>query len=121
MKQTNEKGKFENVADGKDRGVNKSPRSLAEAMGFKGSDKYNTSDAEEYEKALKSMNLVDLQSHAIGIGIKPNCERRALQERLKKEFRKTNSSYVGALQTQKGNDIKKKDRKKALDILSGGR
>ena len=74
------------------------PLTLDEAMGYRDSrSTYDTSDPTEYALKLNSMNMVDLQAHAIKVGIKPNVERARLIYRLKEEHRKSMSSYLSVV------------------------
>lgn len=82
--------------DGKFREEPTRKRSVSEILGGEraGSD-YSTTDAEEYVASLRRMTFTDLQRHSIEIGIRPNYERRTLENVLVKEFRKRVSSYFG--------------------------
>lgn len=83
------------------------PLTLDEAMGYRDeSSPYKITDSEEYSKYLNSLNLIDLQSHAIKIGVKPNVDRARLIYRLKEEHRKGLSSYLGVVASQPDNTSK---------------
>lgn len=110
------------AADGKtiNNDPDKQPKSLADILGLTKKSPYETTDQAEYEKYLKSMNLSDLQTHSIKIGIVPNTDRENLTRRLAKEFKRHNSSYLGAIE----GGMPQMDQEKAeiaLKILANGR
>lgn len=96
--------KFKYAADGKryTSSGKQIPMTLDEAMGYRDETSlYDTLDPVDYALKLNSMNMVDLQAHAIKAGIKPNVERARLIYRLKEEHRKSISSYLSVVDNKK--------------------
>ena len=77
---------------GKEEGK-KNPTTLDQVWGDDGNWKYDTMDAQEYERELNNMVKSDLQTHATKIGIIPIDNRPMLTQRLVREFKKHVSSY----------------------------
>jgi len=69
------------------------PTTLDQVWGDTGTWKYNTMDASDYEKSIREMPKVDLQSHASRVGIIPVDNREILATRLVREFKKHVTLY----------------------------
>lgn len=93
--------------------------SIYELVGI-ASHPYDTTDSKEYEKALLSMNLADLQDHAIQLNIVPVDDRDRLQDKLVSAFLTAMGTYKAA-QSKDNGDAVEGDKKAALDILSRAR
>ncbi len=95
------------------------PTTLSQIWGDTGIDKYKTLDIEVYKNQLKSMNLSDLRTHAVKIGLIPNKERERLEKQLIVEFRKYANLYQKPQDLNiHPKDISKEKLKAALDIMS---
>lgn len=55
--------------------------------------KMGASNEQEYENKIKSLNLVDLCSHAIQFEIAPNVERKRIEKSLISIYRKNKARY----------------------------
>ncbi len=108
------KKKFKHTADGR----KQEPLSIYDVLGMKATP-YGTTDEPEYRKKINSMNLSDLQSHAMELGLKPSNDRRFLEERLVKQFKVSRSSYKAASVKRPKMDPEKRER--AKKIMSSGR
>lgn len=96
------------------------PTTLAQLWGDMGTDKYRTMDIGVYEAELASMNLGDLQNHAVVVGFAPGDNRKNLITKLRNEFIKHVSAYnVPRIVQNQGKSGK--SLKETLDILSEGR
>lgn len=69
------------------------PTTLDQIWGDTGHWKYDTMDANDYEKSIRKMAKVDLQSHASRVGIIPIDNREVLSTRLVREFKKHVTLY----------------------------
>lgn len=80
---------------------------------------YNVETKEEYTKQLSRLNLVDIQNHAMKLGIVPLPDRRRLERVLINEFEQTKYGYITA--TRKIEDkpeLSDEKKAKALEILA---
>lgn len=93
------------------------PTSLDQVWGDTGMSRYSTLDEEKYEKSLSEMNLTDLQTHAVKIGIMPVDRRSDLMKNLIKEFR----IFAGSFRVPKQTTSTSKISSRASKILSEGR
>jgi|SRR3990167_1743903 len=97
------------------------PTTLSQIWGDRGTTKFGTTDAEEYTKTLADMNLSDLQTHSIGVGIVPSDNREQLTKKLLREFQ----LHVSAYRVPKISRAKKETSpdlsKAAARILAEGR
>ncbi len=94
------------------------PSTLDQIWGDTGVSKYNTLDLAKYKESLEEMNLSDLQSHAIKIGVWSADGRDVLTRKLLKEF----SYFVGAYrQPRQAPSIPKTPSANTLKILAEGR
>lgn len=93
--------------------------SIYELMGMV-AHPYSTLDKDDYEKTLDSMNLADLQDHAIQLNIVPVDDRERLTDKLITAFLTVVGVYEAA-QVKNNGDTVEGDRKAALDILSRAR
>ncbi len=69
------------------------PTTLDQVWGDTGHWKYDTMDANDYEKTIREMAKVDLQSHASRVGVIPVDNREILATRLVREFKKHVTLY----------------------------
>lgn len=69
------------------------PTFLDQIWGETGQSKYKTLDEKDYLSFVNDLAKVDLQAHAIKIGIVPTDNRESLTQKLLKEFRKHVSAY----------------------------
>jgi len=63
--------------------------------------KYKANSLEDYESYLASMNLSDLQSHAIKIGIRATADRPRIVKMLTAQFTKDKNKYDLAVYNEK--------------------
>ena len=73
-------------------------RSLDELFGSHGRKRYDYTDIETYRNWLNTLNLVDLQDHAINLGFAASGERHRLINRLSQEFQFYQSQMHGVVQ-----------------------
>ena len=95
------------------------PTTLDQIWGDTGMHKYKTLDEEEYKQHLKEMAKVDLQAHAVTIGLIPVDNTEQLKKRLLTEFKKYAATYK-LPNLSKGND-KLKLTKEIQQILNEGK
>lgn len=76
----------------------KSLRDKMEIVYFK---KFGSANLEDYEKKLKSLNLVALAEHAIQFNVMANVDRHRMEKLLIGEFRKAKSRYEEAVNPTK--------------------
>ncbi len=69
-----------------------SPTTLDQILGA-GFHKYNNINEENYSSLISNMNVAELRSHSIKIGIIPNSNRDRLIKQLLGEFKKYNSTF----------------------------
>ena len=67
-------------------------KELEDIMGIKKMSPYKTDDPEKFELMLEEMNLTDLQSMAVKVGIFPSGNKTVLKNKLKRGFK---SSIIG--------------------------
>lgn len=95
-----------------------SPRTINDILGIS-KKKYDTADADEYREILNKMNLSELHEHGVKVAqIRPNSDRRRMENSLVKEFNKYWVYVESALQTPKANQ---KPLSKAFQKLMGPR
>lgn len=70
--------------------------SFFEQVGFSNFSKFNAKTEEEYLTKLKGMNLSDLHTHAVKLGVRPNSDRKRMEKVLVQEFRKAKSRVEAA-------------------------
>lgn len=102
-------------ADGRD--DKKQARSIDEILG-NNKRRYRQNTVEEYQLHLKTLNLTDMQAHAQQVGLVPISDRKVLEGRLLREFKKTNNKFYGTEVREEPN-MTLSD--KAKQILAGGR
>ena len=98
-------------------------KSAYEMVNFKFHD-YKTSNLEEYEKFLKSLNMADLQAEAYKNGFLPSDNKPMLFQRLTKKFLEETSAYRGPQGRNSGFPHLQNDPKKMAEtmaILAKGR
>lgn len=96
------------------------PTTLMQILGDTGITKYGTLDSNVYNKQIKEMNLSDLQSHALKIGIVPSMSRERLEKQLIMKFGQWVSQYQKPINRAVINpkDLSQEKYKKALEIMS---
>lgn len=80
--------------------------------------RYRQGNLEEYQTYLKGLNLTDMHVHAQTVGLVPVSDRRVMETRLIREFKKTSSRYFGTAVQSEPNMVLSD---KAKQILSSGR
>jgi hypothetical protein len=71
------------------------------------SDKVHFEGLKDYELYLNNLNLVDLQNHAVTVGLKPGRDRDLLKNTLIKQFAKAKAAQFGM--TDRATDDAKSD------------
>jgi hypothetical protein len=77
------------------------PSTLDQIWGDTGMHKYKTLEETEYSEQLKDMARVDLQAHAVKVGLIPIDNAEQLKKRLLLEFKKYTAAYKVPRLTQK--------------------
>jgi hypothetical protein len=98
-----------------------SPKSVYEIVGLNDS-LFPTSNYEEYQKLLSTMNTIDLVDHAYRLGVVATSDRQSLIDRLERKFlqeRARSSVHTDSVDAAGGADAE--SRKIAERILSRGR
>lgn len=94
-------------------------RSVYDIIG-KANGPYTTNSFDVYRTQLQKMDLAELQKHAIETAnIIPIDDRRRLEDRLEKEFLRTQAKFAG--KTQGVAPMSEKDKDSVLKILSRAR
>ena len=93
------------------------PTTLDQIWGDTGMHKYKTLDELEYKEQLNDMAKVDLQAHAVKIGLIPIDNPGQLKKRLLVEFKK----YVSGYKVPNANSKSLSLDKEALRILNEGK
>lgn len=75
--------------------------SIREVIAAKQLGEYKTDNLEDYTQWLKTVNLADLQHHAIKVGVRPSDDRRRTESLLIKEFRTFMARRVSAANSRK--------------------
>ena len=78
LEQTNGKSYDEQVARAKE---------LEQIMGLQKMSQFKTNDPEAFEEMLEDMNLTDLQSMAVKVGIFPSGNKTVLKNKIKRSFK----------------------------------
>ena len=78
LEQTNGKSYDEQVARAKE---------LEQIMGLQKMSPFKTNDPEAFEEMLEDMNLTDLQSMAVKVGIFPSGNKTVLKNKIKRSFK----------------------------------
>jgi hypothetical protein len=92
------------------RSVQKNP-SMHLMLNLQDLRKYNASTLEEYQSRLASMNLSDLQSHAIKIGVKATADRERIVKILASQFIKDKNKYDLAVYKEQNQFAEKEEVK----------
>lgn len=93
-------------------------RTLVELMGGSPKARYSQGSEDEYKAFLKTLNLTDMHREAQGRGLIPISDRKVLEQRLVREYKKTSSKYFGTVvQEQQNGQL----TEKARQILAAGR
>lgn len=95
------------------------PKTLSQFFGETIQGKYHTTDENEYENFLKTLNKTDLQRHAIKCGLLPKDDRNRLVIALIKEFKRVVASYKPLPIVN--SKPKKPMSKELVNFLAGGR
>jgi hypothetical protein len=95
-------------------------RNLSEILYGEVDPLQNTEDFNKYSNHINSMNLADLQTHAVSKGLLPYQSRNKLIARLESQWHKQNRKFKDTEATENLNvtDAKKKE---LLDLLSDAR
>jgi hypothetical protein len=93
----------------------KKQKTLSEILGFRVQSPYETKDIVTYERSLKKMNMLDLQSHAIELGLRPSDDRHLLEKTLVNTFKSKNTELLRL--TNKTN-LKVKSAPSICDVLN---
>lgn len=89
----------------KDKKIKKSnPTSIYDIIRKPDSDSYKYVSISEYESFLNTLNLLDLQAHAIKVGLIPGRDRGVLFSSLIRAFTKTKSAQFGVISDSKSDD-----------------
>jgi hypothetical protein len=91
------------------------PMMLADVLGIKTSNPYTASNLEEYKQQISKLNLLDLQEHAVTVGLRPSSDRGMLEKTLINLFR-TRHNELYALLDKK--NVKTKSEKTIYDIIN---
>lgn len=91
-------------------------KSLDEVFSSNARNPYKTNSKDSYENQIKKMNIADLQTHAISLGIKPSRNRTMLERNLISLFRRNTGNQFGVQSSENG----VKDLNKVMEILSKG-
>jgi len=67
-------------------------QSLEELLSTREINPFGTTDLQQFEENLSSMNLNDMQRLAVQAGVMPSGNRTAIKNKLKKEFKKYSQS-----------------------------
>ena len=94
------------------------PKTILEILSKTPTSPYNTKAINEYSSQLQKMNLLEMQTHAIGLGIRPCGDRELLQKTLINLF-KSNNSTLSSLVAHK--DLKVKKNLTLLEIIKSGK
>ena len=78
LEQTNGKSYDEQVSRAKE---------LEQIMGLQKMSPFKTNDPEAFEEMLEDMNLTDLQSMAVKVGIFPSGNKTVLKNKIKRSFK----------------------------------
>ncbi len=94
---------------------------IREIIAAKQLGEYKTDNLEDYTKWLKTVNLADLQHHAIKVGVRPSDDRRRTESLLIKEFRTFMARRESAANSRKRFssmnrelELKKKEKLKSM-------
>ncbi len=101
-------------------GASVAPRSVYAICGISEST-YKHRSVAEYSKMLNSLNLIELQEHAFGIGIPAGPDRNTLIDRLERRYLQENSRFRGGIEQPAANGATADQRAEAERILSRGR
>lgn len=102
--------------------INGQNPSLFDYLRMKGEYSYPTDDAKVYASSIASMNLGDLQTHAMDKGIKPSSDRRRLEIALLNQFKSVMNKRKASKMTNKftPEQIKDMEEKRRLSIERAG-
>lgn len=98
--------------------ADKSNRTLAEILHAVPGLPYATSALSEYIDEISKMNLIDIQEHAVSIGIRPSSDRMVLEKTLTNIFKSSMSSAAGLTNLA---NVKTKKPEGLLDMIKKGR
>jgi len=90
--------KKKNIVDGKNRENAKlETESLDKILSSGSSNPFKCVKLEDFNEKLSDMNLIDMQSLAVKVGLLPVHDRKLMKERLVKEFKKKISKINGGV------------------------
>jgi len=92
---------------------------LSAIFADKSRDKYKEETVGDYETKLSRMNFLELQNHAISLGVKPSTERIMLTKHLLNEFQRNKGEITRLFGDQKKSK-KNNAPKTLLEIIQGG-
>jgi hypothetical protein len=95
--------RFKYTSDGE--AGQKGARTIHEALGIKRHLNLPYDSLASLDKALKTMNLVDMQSLAMKLGVKPISDRPRLSRAVTDQFVRLHKSYGAALQRDETMDL----------------
>jgi len=90
-------------------------KTVEELMGVKSRDPFKLASGENFEEAVASMSLSQLQEIAVEAGVFPSGTKATLKNKLLKEYENRSHGRYGASTTSK--PIVDPNSKKAKDIL----
>jgi hypothetical protein len=83
-------------------------------LNFSAFNAYKAPTLNDYTKKLESMNLSDLQSHAIKFGIRANCDRKRTTKSLIDQYIKDKAKFdLAVLKEQKSREVEVMSEKEA--------
>jgi hypothetical protein len=91
-------------------------KSLNDLFNFSNKTKYDVKTIAEYKKLIKQMNIGDLQTHAVKLGLKPSRNRAMLEKTLLNTF----SKYKASMVPPETVSPTIKNSKQVMEILSRG-
>lgn len=97
-------------------------RNLEDILGFKETNPFGVSSAEELETALEELQLTNLQEMAVNAGVFPSGTKATLKNKLRKAFKQyTHGGSKKVVQVTKPMvDPKSEQGKKLLKLMSEG-
>lgn len=117
-KKTEPKAKNMQYADGKDERRN-TAKTVEELMAVKTRDPFSVASGEEFETAVQTMSLSQMQEIAVKAGVFPSGTKATLRNKLIKEYEnRSTGRYGAASKTKTICDPKSEKAKKILKILN---
>lgn len=91
-------------------------KSLNDLFNFGNKNKYDVKTISEYKRSIKQMNIGDLQTHAVKLGLRPSRNRAMLEKTLINTFLKYKASMIAPESIAPPI----KNSKQVMEILSRG-